>query len=294
MRLGGVLIHPRTTNGVAEFTKLADKHGISAIVAPGGLDRMSSEEAVEWGDSCRNAGLVIGEAGFWENLLTPRADLALDRMKRLHVALVNADRMGCRSVAILPGSHHASDKGFAADSFMRCPEGRIAVRDMVRRALDGMPDGSMTLGMEPYASSFFYTPDDVLAFIEEVDDPRFGLHLDLANMLTVDSFFFSGDVIDVWLPKLAPHAVSCHLKDLDWPASPLGLAFAEVDLGKGVIDLGRYLSAIDRLMDPDMTVFCEHYPAQDDYLRNFKRAHAIAAEHGCSFLPRTTPKGDSQ
>ncbi|WBU52028.1 sugar phosphate isomerase/epimerase [Paracoccus sp. SCSIO 75233] len=292
MRLGGVLIHPGSVAGIDDFKEVADRYGLSAIVAPAGLDRMGAQEAANWGERCHDAGLVIGEAGFWDNLLTPDTELAADRMARLHRTLRNAGIMGCRSVAILPGSRHHSDKGFAADAFMRSREGRGAVRDMVCRALEGMPDGPMRLGMEPYAASFFYRPEDVLAFIEDINDPRFGLHLDLANMLTVDSFFASAKVIDEWLPRLAPHAVSCHLKDLDWPVSPYGLAFAEVDLGEGAIDLGRYLSAIDTLMAPDMTVFCEHYSEQADYFRNFERAHAIAASNGLRFLPRTSPIGE--
>lgn len=293
MRLGGVAIHPGSPEGLAAFGALADAHGISAIVAPAGLDRMEAEIAAAWGEAVRAAGLVIGEAGFWENLQVQDATLAEDRLARLRRTLRNADIMGCRSVAILPGTHHPSDKSFAADRFNRSAAGRDAVLATIRAALDGFEPRHTRLGMEPYAANFFYHPEAVLDFLEEVDDPRFGLHLDFANMLTVETFFDSGAQIDRWMPELASHAVSCHLKDLTWPASPLGLAFAEVDLGCGEIDLGAYLGAIDTLLPPDMTVFCEHFPTDQDYFRNFALAHEIAAARGLAFLARQNPEGDA-
>ncbi|MFV0334164.1 MAG: sugar phosphate isomerase/epimerase family protein [Tropicimonas sp.] len=283
MRLGGVAIHPGSIEGLEGFCTLADDHGLSAIVAPAGLDRMDEEAAAAWGEAARNAGLVIGEAGFWENLQTPDGDLAADRLARLRRTLRNAEVMGCRSVAILPGTHHPSDKGFAADAFIRSKEGRCAVLATIRAALDGVDPASTRLGMEPYAASFFYRPEEVLDFLDEVDDPRFGLHLDLANMLTVDTFFDSRAMIEHWMPDLAPHAVSCHLKDLTRPVSPLGLAFAEVDLGNG---------AIDAFLPADMTVFCEHFATEQDYFRNFDLAHALAGAQGVNFLARHPSKGD--
>lgn len=292
MRLGGVAIHPGSREALTEFASLADSQGVSAIVAPAGMDRMSADEACAWGEAIRDAGLVIGEAGFWENLLTQDDALRADRRQRLRITLRNADLMGCRSVAMLPGAHHPSDKAFAAEPLMRSPERRAAVLETVRFALDGFNSATTRLGMEPYAASFFYTPEAVLDFIAEVDDPRFGVHLDLANMLTVETFFECSKVIAKWLPALAPHVVSCHLKDLEWPVSPLGLAFREVDLGQGVMDLPGYLRAIDTGLDPDMTVFCEHYATAEDYFRNFATAHAIAADHGLAFLRRTGSKGD--
>lgn len=285
MRLGGVAVGPQSVADIDEFCEKADRYGISAIVAPKAIATMTPDEAHRFGEAAMAAGLVIGETGFWENLITEDRALRADRLRRLRGLLANADAMGCRSVAILSGTRHASDKAFAAHPYMFTDTCRREVRDVVLEALDGFESTVTRLGLEPYAHSFFYAPDEVRAFIDSVGHPRFGVHLDLANMIAPADFFATGRLVERAFAQLSPFVVSVHLKDLAWPVSPLGLKWEEVDLGDGSMDFDAYFRAISTL-DRDMTCFCEHFSSEDDYARNFAKAQALAERAGTRFVPR--------
>ena len=275
MRLGGVALAPQSVAEIEAFCDKADAHGISAVVAPKTIGTMSEDECIAFGQAAKKAGLVIGETGFWENLITQDKELRADRMRRLKSTLRNADLMGCRSVAILTGTRHESDKAFAAHPYMFTDACKAEVRDIVLEALDGFESKTTRLGLEPYA----------LAFIDSVGHPLFGIHLDQANMIGHADFYRTTDLIDRTFEMLAPHMVSVHLKDLDWPVSPLGIQWREVDFEEGVMDFDRYFARIATL-DPDICCFCEHFATEDEYFRNFERAHAIAARGGLEFIRR--------
>lgn len=287
MRLGGTIIRPESVEDMPMFAALADEHGISAITAPTMIAMADEATCYSFGQAARAEGLVIGETGFWENLITTDLTLRKDRLERLQKVIRNAEAMGCRSVAILAGTRDESDKAFAAHPYMFTDACRDELRGVIGAALDSFQGSETRLGLEPYAHSFFYQPDSAADFIESVGDPRFGIHLDLANMIAPQDFFATASLVQKAFDRLAPHIVSVHLKDLVWPVSPMGLAWCETDLGHGNMDFDAYLRAIAKL-DPDMTCFCEHFPTQDDYFRNFGLAHQLARKAGVAFLPRKT------
>jgi sugar phosphate isomerase/epimerase len=284
MRLGGVAVSPATRAEFDDFCKLADDVGLAAIVAPRTLCEWSEEESFAFGEVAQSHGLAIGETGFWENLITTDESLRADRLRRLKKTLHNAEIMGCRSVAILTGTRDPSDKPFAAHPYMFTDACRVEVREIVLSALEGFEGGTTRLGIEPYAHSFFYRPEDAVEFIESVGHPAFGVHLDQANMVAQSDFFDTEPLIRRTFEMLKPYIVSVHLKDLAWPASPLGLSWKEVDLGEGAMALEALVKQIDAL--GDMCCFCEHYQTTEDYIRNFGKAHAIAERSGVAFTRR--------
>lgn len=285
MRLGGVAVGPQTIDEIEPFCEKADNYGISAIVAPKLIGDMSSDEAFKFGEAARKAGIVIGETGFWENLITVDQDLREDRLRRLRRVMRNADAMGCRSVAILAGTRDLSDKAFAAHPYMFTDDCRQELRGVIEAALEGYDSATTRLGLEPYAHSFFYDPKSAREFIDLVGNPAFGIHLDLANMIEPGNFFKSGELVRTAFSLLKPHIVSVHLKDLIWPVSPLGLRWEETNLGEGAIDFGTYFDHVSAL-DDDMTCFCEHFQSEEAYAENFARAHALAGRSGHVFLKR--------
>jgi sugar phosphate isomerase/epimerase len=286
VRLGGIALAPQTIAEIEAFCEQADRHGLSATVAPKGIATMSEDEAAAFGQAARAARIVIGEAGFWENLIIEDTELRRDRLLRLRKVMKNADAMGCRSVAILSGTRHPSDKAFAAHPYMFTDACRKEVREIVLSALDGFDSRVTRLGMEPYAHSFFYGPEAALEFIESVGHPLFGIHLDQANMISHQDFFNTTDLVHRTFAALRPHMVSVHLKDIAWPVSPLGLKWEEVNFGEGVMDFDAYLRQISTL-DPDISCFCEHFPTLEEYALNFARVHDLAAHAGTSFIRRT-------
>jgi sugar phosphate isomerase/epimerase len=292
MRLGCILLAPQSVPEISAMCDKLDCYGLSAIVAPKALEHFTPDEAIAYGEAARSLGLVIGEAGFWENLLTDDRDLRASRIERFRRVLRNADLMGCRSTNTLVGTKHPSDRPLFPHAYNFTDACRTEFRDVVLRILDGLDLETTHYGIEPWFTTFFYQPEDIRAFIDSVDHPRFGVHLDQANMISHATFYKTTELIERTFKLLADKAVSCHIKDLQWEGAHFGLRWNEVYIGEGTMDLVTYLRHIDRL-HPDMTCYCEHFPEERDYAVSFARLHQIAKRAGTSFLPRVLQRAPS-
>ncbi len=294
MRLGGFYSaeHPEELKALCERL---DRHGLSAIPAPRGLAAMSDEACVAFGETARGLGLVVGEAGMWENLMTADPELRRRRIEHTRTLLRKADIMGCRCVVSLVGSGHPSDSMLAPDGEMLTGEGQRAFRDVVLRIVDGLELERTCFAIEPWRTTFFYHPEDIRAFLDEVDHPRVALHLDLVNMVGRRDYFDTARLAQRTFALLADEIVAAHLKDLRWDHEHMQIKWDEVPIGEGVMDHEAYLAGLARL-DPDLPCFCEHLANEAQYAASFARLHRIAERIGVRFLPRgpAEPRADRQ
>jgi sugar phosphate isomerase/epimerase len=289
MRLGGYYSAERAEE-LEPLCRALDRHGLSAIPAPNRLAEMPDEECVAFGDAARGLGLVIGETGMWDNLMTLDPDRRRERIDRVRVLLRKADLMGCRCVVTLVGSGHPSDAPLAPDATMLSAVGARAFRDVVLRILDGLDLGCTRYGIEPWTNTFFYEPEDIAEFLSSVDHPSLGLHLDLVNMVSRGTYFDTTGLAQRTFALLPDRIVGAHLKDLRWDHAHMVLKWDEVLVGDGVMDYAAYLGGLAEL-DPDLACFCEHLPTEADYAESFARVHAAAASAGLRFLPRSPTEG---
>jgi sugar phosphate isomerase/epimerase len=110
----------------------------------------------------------------------------------------------------------------------------IAVREMARRVADHAARNGQTFALETGQE-----PAPVLLrFIRDVDRPNLKINFDPANMI----LYGTGDPIEA-LGLLAPHVVSVHCKDGDWPAAA-GALGAERPLGEGSVGIGRFIARL--------------------------------------------------
>lgn len=290
MRLGGLSPAFAASNreDLEALCPELDRLGLSAIPAPSGLGEMSDDECVAFGEAARVMGLVVGEAGMWDNLMTPDPDLRSTRIARVRRLLRKADLMGCHCVVTLVGSAHPSDSPLAPDPMMISDEGVRAFREVVDRILDGLSLERTRYGIEPWRTSFFFEPEDIAAFLDLVDHPALGVHLDLVNMVGRRSYFDTVGLAERTFAKLSDRIVGAHLKDLLWDHTHMALKWDEVLIGDGVIDQAAVLGGLAQL-DPDLACFCEHLATQADYETAFARLHEIAAKADLRFIPRTPP-----
>ena len=285
MRLGGHLFQADRMQDLESLCDKLDTYGLSAIAAPSGLERMPRSDCAAFGERARELGLVVGEAGMWENLLSDDGELQAQRIDRVRTLLCNADSMGCHCVVSIVGTKDPSDAALAPHPYLYTEACKAEFRDVVWRILDGLALETTRYVIEPWHSSFFYQPEAIRAFIDSVDHPMFGLHLDQMNMVDQVHFYHTTDLINTTFDLLAGEVAAVHLKDLRCDYPHMFLKWDEVAIGDGVMDYQTYLTRLAEL-PPDTSCFCEHISDERDYALNFARLHRIAEKAGVRFLRR--------
>jgi sugar phosphate isomerase/epimerase len=284
MRLGG-WFRATTIDDLEPLCEHLDTHSLSAIPGPPGMAEMDDDACAAFGERARELDLVVGEFGYWENLLTPDLDLQAARVERLRTLLRKADLMDCGSVVTLVGTKDPSDKATAPHPYLFTDACQDEFHDLVRRVLDGLELRRTSWLIEPWFTSFFYRPHAIRRFLDRVDHPAFALHLDQMNLVDWDSFYRTGELIDETFDLLADKVRSVHLKDIRWDWRHQGLKWDEVAIGDGVMDYPRYLTRLAELPE-DMPCYCEHFPEERDYALSFARLHHLAERAGVPFRRR--------
>jgi sugar phosphate isomerase/epimerase len=110
----------------------------------------------------------------------------------------------------------------------------VAVRDMVRRICDHAARHGQTFALETGQE-----PAEVLLrFLHDVERANLGINFDPANMI----LYGTGDPIEA-LDILAPHVLSVHAKDGDWPPRE-GALGTERPLGEGKVGMVRFVGKL--------------------------------------------------
>jgi len=285
VRLGG-FYHAEIAAELEPLCEALDRHGLSTIPAPNRLAEMPVEGCAAFGEQARRLGLVVGETGMWENLMTADPALRAARIAKVRLLLAKAEVMGCGCVVSLVGSRHPSDSPLAPDPYMVTDACRREFGEVVLRILDGLELAQTCYAIEPWCNSFFYEPEDVHAFLTKVDHPNLRLHLDQVNMISQRSFHDTAGLVERTFDLLADRVVAVHLKDLRWDYEHLMLKWDEVLIGEGVLDYDAYLRHLATL-PADTPGFCEHLAGENEYVANFARLHEAAERAGMRFLRRT-------
>ena len=279
MRLG---CNWRTFSSADDLDRAADylsTYNVGTIGAPPNLGEWSISDARAYGNDVRDRGLTIGEAGYWENLMTPSERIRTERIATIRDLLKVADAMRVDCVVTLVGSMSEGSAGEPhPDNYAEAAKARA--RETLDRILDGIHLDHTTFALEPWYNSFFHRAPQVRRFLDSVPDDRLGVHMDAMNMLCIGTVHRSREAIDDMFDLLGEDVVSAHAKDIIMDSGEPMVALRECPPGKGTMDYDRYLSQLDSL-DDDIPVFTEHWKSDDTYERTLeylrKRANAIDA-----------------
>lgn len=131
----------------------------------------------------------------------------------------------------------ATHIGFVPDD--RSSEDYIAVREMVRRVCGHAARHGQTFALETGQES----AHTLLEFLLDASRPNLCINFDPANMI----LYGTGDPIAA-LGMLAPHVVTVHCKDGDWPPrdNPGALGREQL-LGQGSVGIGRFIAKLQEI-----------------------------------------------
>ncbi|MHC4561966.1 MAG: sugar phosphate isomerase/epimerase family protein [Planctomycetota bacterium] len=284
MKLGG-FFGTKTIDGLGALAEQLDVHGLAAINPPWNMDELDLDDCAAFGEKARSMGMVVGETGVWSNLMIDDADAQAERIAMVRDVLPKADAMGCHCVVTLVGTRDPSDHSLAMDPFMKTDAAKAEFREVVLRILDGFDLKTVRYGIEPWHNTFFYQPEDIRKFIDSVDHPAFGLHLDQMNMVAQEDYYDTTGLINRTFDLLADKVASVHLKDIREDFSHMFLKLDEVYIGDGVMDYDTYLKRLAEL-PADTPCYCEHMAEEAEYALCFARLHHLADKAGVKFLAR--------
>ena len=287
MRLGGLggYFAASATQELEPLCEILDKHGLSAIRAPDQFWEWSDEECYEFGEKARSLGIVVGEDNVKTNFLDPDEEAVAARIQRLRLMLCKADIMGVGCIATVVGSRDAQSGPFGPHPYNFTDEAKSQYREVCLRIVDGLDLKKTCYVIEPWWNTFFYRPEDILAFLESVGDPRVRLHLDQMNLVSQMNYFHTTELINRTFDLLADYVVSVHAKDVRWDPGYMFIKLDEVFVGDGVLDYDTFLPRVDSLK-PDMPVYSEHFRTKEEYITAVGRLHQAAEKAGVRFLRR--------
>jgi sugar phosphate isomerase/epimerase len=175
------------------------------------------------GESYKDIPTVQRTVGF-----VPRATRAERELRTLAVADF-ARELGVPAIA--------THIGFVPED--SASEDYLAVREMVRRVCDHAAGHGQTFALETGQES----APVLLEFLLAAKRANLGINFDPANMI----LYGTGDPIAA-LDTLAPHVLTVHCKDGDWPPenSP-GALGEEKPLGQGSVGMQRFIAKLKEI-----------------------------------------------
>jgi sugar phosphate isomerase/epimerase len=235
------------------------------------------------------AGLVIGEAGAWRNLIAHDETKRKANLQYAVDTLVAADEMGVVACVAFHGTvGHAADPWQLSDNYDYGPHpdnlgeaGFQRMVDTARYVIDAVKPTRTKFSLEMVPWLITGTPQEYLRLIKAVDRPQFAAHIDAANMITSPQFYFDTPrMLREGFALLAPYVVSAHAKDIVMQGGPGRISFHmdEVPPGEGMLDYRAYLRELNALRR-DVPLMLEHFD-KPEYDRGRDHIRRVGREIG--------------
>jgi sugar phosphate isomerase/epimerase len=278
IRLGGPIF--LKTEDPRELAREHRRLGYSAAYCPN-FKPGDTARAREIEKAFASENVLIAEVGAWVNMLDPDAEKRRSNLRYVAERLAAAEAVGARCCVDIAGSRNPKvwygphpdnlSAGFFDATVENC-----------RKLIDEVKPRRTRFSLEMMGWCLPDGPDSYLKLIKAIDRKAFAVHIDVCNVINSPSrFYHNGAFIEECFRKLGPWIVSCHAKDLDWPAE-MNVHFVEVIPGRGQVDYRAYLKSVAAL--PAQTpLMLEHLKTAGEYEEGKRHIQGVARELGLSF-----------
>ena len=225
--------------------------------------------------------VVIAEVGAWKNMLDPDDAIRKSNLEYVTERMALADEVGARCCVDIAGSYNPKVwYGPHRDNLSK--KFFDATVANARHIIDSVKPKRTRFTVEMMGWNLPDNPDNYLKLIQAVDRPAFAVHVDVCNMInSPEKFYNSTAVIEECFRKLGRWIMSCHAKDLAWPAE-LNVHFVEVIPGRGEIDYAAYLRELAKL-PTDAPLMMEHLKTAEEYDEGKRYIQSVAKTAGVEF-----------
>lgn len=229
----------------------------------------------------QDAGLTIVQLGCYRNLIAQDAGVRSAAVADVAAAMNVAGRLGIEAV-VCGGGHMDPSKPSARRSVHRDNWTDRALDEMIdscRQIANQIEDQAAALCFEPWVITSLNTPSRLERLVRSLDHPKFAVELDLANLVTVDRYFDTANLIAECFDRFGDKIRLVHLKDVALTPEPYIYHLGETVVGDGNIDYWVMLKLLQH-HSPDASMMIEHLKSEDDARRAVEHMHSVAAKAG--------------
>lgn len=244
-----------------EWAQKQSNLGCEAVVFPvdSSTDRATIDAYVQ---AAADYNLHIAEVGIWRNAISldPQEREANIAWSIAQLRLADDIKANC-AVNVAGAAGPRWDGGYA-ENFSK--ETWDATIKMIQEIIDAVEPEHTYFTIEPMPWMIPTGPEQYLRLIEEVDRERFGVHMDLINMInSADRYFDMASFAKEAFELLGSQIKSCHLKDIRL-LEEYTFQLQECAPGEGFFPIELY-SQLASSIDPDMPMIIEHLNSDQEY-----------------------------
>ncbi len=264
MRLG--ISSSLNKSSAAEWAKAMRELGCKSVVFP--LNCSAPDELVdEYVSEAKKNDLVIAEVGVWRNAISLDDNERESSLKYSIEQLKLADRIGANCCVNITGSTGKRWDGAYKENFSKETWDRSV--EMIQRVIDEAAPVNTYFSIEPMPWMVPSSPEEYLKLIEDVNRDKFGVHMDIINMINrPERYFFCEDFLDHTFELLGDKIKSCHLKDVQL-LEDFTFQLRECACGEGSFNLEHYAKLAHKV-NPDMPMILEHLAGDEDYVASME------------------------
>jgi sugar phosphate isomerase/epimerase len=253
----------------------------SVATGPDPWHGMKESELAELRAALKKFDVTVYEVGGYRNMLHVVEEERQKNLKHLARCLEAAEKIGCPMVGTISGSR--DPRNLRVDNFAPHPDNWTEATwnlliSGVRQVLRDTSGCKAALGMEAQVTTNQDTPKSHRRLMDDVGDPRLKVNLDPTNMVSLETYYHTTELINECFNLLGEDILGCHAKDTYIIPDQQTVHVQEVCPGRGVLDYETYLVRMSRMKWP-RSLLPEHIPG-DQYIEAKAYIEKVAAKVG--------------
>lgn len=269
--LSTVLKRPKT-GAIRGMMKGVRESGHTAVfVYPAYWNGLSGDDIRQIKESVDEFGMKVFEFGGYVNMLHPDTSTRQRYLKGLATCFETAEMLDSPMVGTISGTRDTHPYGINPHPDNWTIETWRLLVDSVKQVLRDTSGSKVVLGMEAQVTTNLDGPKAHLRLMEDVGDERCAVNLDPVNMVSLNRYYHTTELINECFDLLGERIYGCHAKDSYMLPGKQTVQIKEVCPGRGVLDYETYLVRMSRMKWP-RAIHPEHlpddqYPEADAYIR---------------------------
>lgn len=251
LKLGVGFILPGDTapfERTAEWMQEQEFSGVMITLDP----EWSDEETERVGKSFADRGIDVYEVAAYTSLVHEDPDTRRKNINDVKRRIEQASIVGALCVATIGGSA----AGWVPHPKTATEDSWKLLLDATHEILDMTPE-DVTFCLEPWPPTVLPDLQSLERVLEEVGSTQLGILFDPANLVTPETYFTSGEMIDDAFDRLGDRFVAVHCKDVYWLKDGMQTGLGETVPGRGVLDYEVFLRRVNSA-ERELPLIIEH------------------------------------